>query len=98
VPEDELIDYESYYKPRSQQATGLGGGGGQGEGEGFYHPTKGLDGPLNEKVKCAYIYFLHVRIYTYTDVCSIYITYICSCIYVLRIYAHVCRYICIACI
>jgi hypothetical protein len=55
VPEDELIDYESYYKPRSQQATGLGGGGGQGEGEGFYHPTKGLDGPLNEKVKCAYI-------------------------------------------
>jgi hypothetical protein len=65
VPEDELIDYDSYYKPRYPQATGLGGGGGQGEGEGFYHPTKGLDGPLNEKVKRAYTFLVYAHIYIY---------------------------------
>jgi hypothetical protein len=49
VPDDELVDYSTYFRTREEQAAGgfgVLGGGGRGE-NGFYHPTKGLEGPLN---------------------------------------------------
>jgi hypothetical protein len=42
-PALETVDYDTYYKRRAPP-----GGGRQDGPEGFYHPTKGLDHPLNQ--------------------------------------------------